>query len=150
MKLISVIAISILLISCSSKMNTKKDKTEAKSSQTEYNTKYKFDLSLHTKLFLQDLKKELAEKEITEFEPSSKLKTKYSITENGGEYRISGFIKTNNQYNKADLVALEININSSVGNIITVSIPLKSIYKFLELDGIKYFEISKKVEFKNQ
>jgi len=124
----------------------KKDKTVAKSNQTEY----KFNMSLHTKLFLQDFKNELAGNEISEFEPSSELKTKYNITESDGEFEISGFIKTNSQYNEADLVNLEIKTNSSVGDITTVVIPLKSLYKFLELDGIKYFEINKKVELKNK
>ncbi len=144
MRHITLITISILLVSCSSMKNTKKDKTMAKSNQTEY----KFDMSLHTKLFLEDLKKELIDKDIVDLKPSEELKTKYNITESEGEFIISGFIKTNSQYNERDLVNLEIKTNSSVGDITTVVIPLKSIYKFLELDGVKYFEINKKVELK--
>jgi len=144
MKLITIFIISTVLFSCSSTKQNSKEKKVANSNSIEY----KFDMSLHTKLFLQELEKEKNEKETENFIPSEKLIEKYSIKKINDLYTINGFIKANENFNENDLSSLNIQTNSKVGEIVTVTIPLNSIDNFLTLNGVKYFEINKKVELK--
>jgi hypothetical protein len=145
MKVFTILLFTIFIASC---FPTKQNKTEnhiAKSNSIEY----KFDLSLHTKIFLHELEKEKKGKENNNFIPSDKLIDKYNIMIENDIYTMSGFIKTQEGYSENDLTKLNIKTNSKIGKIITVIIPLSSIDNFLKLDGIKYFEINKKVELKN-
>ena len=143
MKLITGLIILAVLYSCSTTKQVKKE--ENVKSQTEYN----FELSLDTKLFLEDLNKEQGEQNIDELKLTKEFTDKYNISGSPGAYDISGLIKINEQYNENDLAKLNINTNSKVNEIVTVIIPLGSIDSFLELDGIKYFELTKKGVPKN-
>jgi len=143
MKLITGLIILAVLYSCSTTKQVKKE--ENVKSQTEYN----FELSLDTKLFLEDLNKEQGEQNIDELKLTKEFTDKYNISGSPGAYDISGLIKINEQYNENDLAKLNIKTNSKVNEIVTVIIPLGSIDSFLELDGIKYFELTKKGVPKN-
>lgn len=125
--------------------------TNTENEVTELNSiKFKFDLSLYTKMFLQELEREKAVKNYDNYVPSKKLIEKYNLKKLNGIYTISGFIKINNEFNKNDLVQLNIKANSKIGEIMTVIIPLNSIEMFLKINGIIYFEISRKVELRNK
>ncbi|RLD37624.1 MAG: hypothetical protein DRI74_06235 [Bacteroidetes bacterium] len=113
-------------------------------------TEYLFDLSLHTKLFLQELDKEIASKKDGNFIPSEEFIEKYNIQKIEGDYSISGFIKVDGNFREADLVSLNIKMGSKAGEIMTIIIPLEKMAKFLELKGIKYFEINKKASIKTK
>ena len=143
MRLITGLIILAVLYSCSTTKQVKKE--EKVKSQTGYN----FELSLDTKLFLEDLKKEKGEQNIDELKLTKEFTNKYNISGPPGAYNISGLIKINEQYNENDLAKLNIKTNSKVNDIVTVIIPLGSIDSFLELDGIKYFELTKKGVLKN-
>ena len=82
--------------------------------------------------------------------PSKELIEKYNLRKLNGVYTISGFIKINNEFNENDLAQLNIKANSKIGEIMTVIIPLNSIEMFLKINGVKYFEISQKVELRNK
>jgi len=146
MKYITILSISIILVNCSTTKHYKTEKKASKSIPIEY----KFDLSLQTILFLQELETERESKANSNFIPSNKLIDKYNIKKLNDIYTISGFIKTKDGYNENNLTQLNIKTNSKVGNIITIIIPISSIDTFLTLDGISYFEINKRVDLKNR
>ncbi len=144
MKYITLVILAISLLACSA---TKKNSSNKKEQQLKP-TEYKFGMSLHTKLFLADYNKEKSEFINKEYLPSDNLINNYSLKKIDNEYTVSGFIKTNSDFQKEDLVPLNIKNGSDVNKIITVIIPLSSVDDFLKLDGINYFEIGEKVELK--
>ncbi len=145
MKYISIIILSVAIIACSAtkKSSSKKEETEQSSVEN------KFDLSLHTKLFLIALEKERAGKSTEDFVPSDKLINAYDIKKLNDTYIINGFIKIKDSYQEKELTQLNIKTGSAVSNIVTVIVPLESINSFLLISGIDYFEIGEKVELKN-
>ena len=131
----------ILTSSCIiSESKTQEDNLIAKASN--------FKLSPQTKLFIQDLRQEIKNEDKSTFKPSSELQNKYNLKKLNNVFYVNGFIKATNNYDKDVFSLLNINVNSSKGGIKTISIPIKSIPKFLKTDGIEYFEISQQV--KNQ
>jgi len=126
--------------------NNKAEKETAKSSSAEY----LFNLSLHTKLFLQELDKEIAIQKKGDFIPSEQFIEKYNIQKIGDVHSISGFIKISNDFKEADLNSLNIKMGSKAGEIMTVIIPLEEMNKFLKIKGISYFEINKKAAIKTK
>lgn len=144
----NIVSLSILLILTSSCITSdnkaQKDDSVAKPSNFSSN----FKLSPQTKLFIQDLRQEIENEDKTTFKSSSKLQNKYNLRKLNNVFYVNGFIKVNNNYDEDVLSKLNINVNSSKGEIKTISIPIKSIPKFLRTDGIEYFEISQQV--KNQ
>ena len=144
MKYFLWIGILLFLFNCSPLKNSKKDKAIAKPVKTNY----KFKLSSQSKLFFQDLKKELAGEDFDKYSPSSKIQKNYNLIEREGGFVISGFITTDSTFNKKDLFDIKIQLNSSSQNISTIVIPLKSVFKFLEIDGIQYFELTQKTHLK--
>jgi len=145
MKYISLIILAVVILSCSTtKKSTKNNKADNSSS-----IEYKFDLSLQTKLFLQEFENEKLEKSTDSFVPSQNLIDKYNIKIVEDLHTISGFIKVNSDYNEEELNRINIKTGSQSNNIITVIIPMGSIDKFLILNGVEYFEIGQKVELKN-
>jgi len=146
MKYISILILAVVVLSCSTAKKSTKNNKVAEASSTEY----KFDLSLQTKMFLQEYENEKEGKNVEDFIPSQKLIDKYNIKVLDNIYTISGFIKVNNEYAEDKLTQLNINPASKVDNIVTVIIPLDTIDKFLIINGIDYFEISEKVELKTK
>ena len=145
MKYISVIILLITVFACSSTKKNTANKKDTKPISAEN----QFDMSLHTKMFLREFESEKKSANNDDFIPSVKLINKYGLKKVSDEYTISGFIKTNNKFQKDQLTLLKIKYGSLVNNIITVIIPLNSIDSFLYLKGIDYFEIGAKVELKN-
>lgn len=145
MRLFIVLIITVFMSSCISS-NNKAEKETAKSVSSEY----LFDLSLHTKLFLQELDKEIAIQKKGGFIPSEKFIEKYNTQKIEDVHSISGFIKINDDFKEADFVSLNIKTGSKAGEIMTVIIPLDKMSKFLELKGINYFEINKKAAIKTK
>jgi hypothetical protein len=133
----------LLLVSC---VNTKQVNSI---SQTENsNLSARFNVSVRTKLFLSDLNKELVHNKrgMAKFEPSEKLLKDFAIRKQGNIYLISGFIKTNEGFDRTLLEKSGITFGEQVGQICTVNIPLQCLSIFFNHTGIEYFEISEKVQ----
>lgn len=109
--------------------------------------KSSFPVSASTKLFIQKLKGELQASNTTleSFVPSAKFIDDYSLSKGNDGYIVSGFIKTDDEFDSAQLEKLKIHVGKPSGDIRTVRIPLKYFPDFLQEQKITYFEISKKV-----
>ena len=109
-----------------------------------------FNISTKTKQFLNEFEKELKEsnKNIKIYNPSKRLVDEYSIKKIDNEYFISGFIKTNENFDKKIFENSEVKFGQPSGQIITVNVPLYFLTDFFKMSGIEYFEISEKVQTK--
>jgi hypothetical protein len=109
-----------------------------------------YNISARTKQFLNELEKELNEsnKNLKTFIPSNKLMDEYSIKQINDEFFISGFIKTNENFDKAIFENSGVKFGQPSGQIITVNIPLHFLSDFFKMSGIEYFEISVKAHTK--
>jgi hypothetical protein len=145
MRLFIVLLIAVFMFSCISS-NSKAEKETVKSVSTEY----LFDLSLHTRLFLRELDKEIAIQKKGDFIPSEKFIEKYNTQKIEDVYSISGFIKINDDFKETDLDLLNIKMGSKSGDIMTLIIPLDKMPKFLKIKGISYFEINRKAAIKTK
>jgi hypothetical protein len=135
----------LLLVSC---ISTKQPNSI---SQTENsNLSARFSISARTRQFLSNLNKELIHDQcgIKEFKLSEKLLNDFAIRKQGDTYLISGFIKTNEDFDKPFLEKTGITFGQQAGQICTVNIPLQCLSVFLDHEGIEYFEISEKIQIK--
>jgi hypothetical protein len=120
---------------------TKNEKTmQTETFQTSYN------VSARTKSFLAELEKEISEagNSIENFKPSDRLIEVYNIRKQSDTYFISGFIKTNEHFDRNGLEQINVTLGQATGIIVTVQVPFKSLSQFLKTEGIEYFEISEK------
>ncbi len=145
MRLFIVLIVTVFMSSCISS-NSKAEKEATKTVATEY----LFDLSMYTKLFLQELDKEIAIQKRGDFIPSEEFIEKYNVQNISDVHSISGFIKINSEFMESDLNSLNIKMGSKAGDIMTIIIPLDEMSKFLKIKGIKYFEINKKAAIKTK
>jgi hypothetical protein len=136
-----------VFFSCKStkKIVTKNDKIIVSNSNQSIS-----NISSKTKQFLNEFEKELKEsnKNIKTFTPTKRLIDEYSIKKIDNEYFISGFIKTNENFDKKVFENSEVKFGQSSGQIITVNVPLYFLTDFLKMAGIEYFEMSEKVQTK--
>ncbi len=104
-------------------------------------------VSATTRLFMLELENEMkaTKKEIKRFVPSARLVDKYNLSKRKRTYYIHGFIKTNDDFNEAQMKKTGVYCGRAVGGIRTVQIPLKSFYVFLRQKGITYFQVAEKL-----
>lgn len=72
----------------------------------------------------------------------------YSIKQIDNDFFISGFIKTNENFDKKTFENSGVKFGQPSGQIITVNVPLYFFTDFLKMAGIEYFEMSEKVQTK--
>lgn len=106
-----------------------------------------FPVSATTRMFMLELKAEIdaSNKGIKKFTPSARLVDKYNLGKVKRTYYIHGFIKTNADFNEAQMKKTGVYCGRAVGGIRTVQIPLKSFYVFLRQKGITYFQVAEKL-----
>ncbi|MBK7911278.1 hypothetical protein [Candidatus Pollutiaquabacter sp.] len=153
-KSIGTIFVCFLLItsvtfSCNGTKQTATQKNE-KVIQTE-SLQVTYNISAKTRQFLNEFEKELSEsnKNLKTFSPSKKLIDEYNIKQvNETSFLISGFIKTNEHFDKSNLEKSGVTFGQPSGQIVTVNVPLYVLPDFLSDKGIEYFEISTKAQSK--
>ncbi len=106
----------------------------------------KISLSNSFKSFWRDLTEEAGGDDSLElFVPSQALIEHYSLREQDHQFFVSGFLHTDSSFNKEDIEKLGGNIVRYTETIGTFSIPIKNIALLIQLKGITYIEINKKV-----
>lgn len=145
---ISLLLCSLVLQTMTSCLSTKK----SSSTEEVLNQETLFQVSPRTQLFLSDYQKELkaSKSSIQLFEPSTKMVDKYLLSKSvDGSYSLKGFAKTVDSFDKSSLESLGISMGSNMSGQQSLQIPLSSFQKFLQLEGISYFEIVEKANLKN-
>lgn len=102
-----------------------------------------YNVSPKTHIFLKEFKEENLKSEIIKV--SEKMIKKYGIKIQNEEYYISGLIKTNHLFEQNQLSEIRVFSGLFSGDILTVRVPLGSLYSFFNIKGIEYFEISENV-----
>jgi len=95
--------------------------------------------SPYTALLMADLKQNKSAQQLIE---------KYSLVERKDGVFVSSFIVVANKFEELKFRDLNIQINSTVGNINTAMIPLENLERLFSIEGVEYVEIGQKVELK--
>ncbi|WP_321518477.1 hypothetical protein [uncultured Bacteroides sp.] len=139
-KFLCCAVIAILLAGCSS--YHKSIRTD--NSQTMLISKAQ--LSNSFKSFWKDLIEEANGKSLEQYIPSQTLIERYSLREQNQHFLVSGFLHTDSTFNKTDVENLGGNVVTYSNKIKTFSVPIGKIPQFIQIKGIIYIEIGKKVK----
>jgi subtilisin family serine protease len=77
--------------------------------------------------------------------PLSTLQSKYPVSHHGGEHVVPALIKVTDDFNPSALAAHRVQINTHLGTLYSIHIPVSSYQEFIGIEGITYIELSKKV-----
>jgi hypothetical protein len=140
MKSLCCAIITILLVGCLSSHKS----ISADNSQTTFMNEAKLSNSFSS--FWKELTEEANGKSLDHYIPSQKLIERYSLREQNKQFMISGFLHTDSTFNKTDIEELGGNVVEYSNKIKTFSVPIKKIPQFIQIKGIIYIEIGKKVK----
>ena len=93
--------------------------------------------SLQAALLLQDLKKG---------KPTITLKTKYILYDSGSTVTVPALMRIGEDFDSEQLKKLGVHKNTDLGNILSVHVPIDRYEELINVPGIIYFELAKKVE----
>ena len=96
--------------------------------------------------FFQDLKKEKIENPNFKSSVSENLLNKYAVNRINGMYYVSFLAIKNKQFSEYELKSRNILIGSEIGNYITMRIPLELMNETLQIQGIDYIAMAKKIK----
>lgn len=113
---------------------------------SQLSTISKAKLSNSFSSFWKELTEEANGKSLDHYIPSQKLIEHYSLREQNQQFLVSGFLHTDSTFNKADVENLGGNIVTYSNKIKTFSVPIKKIPQFIQIKGIIYIEMGKKVK----
>ena len=77
--------------------------------------------------------------------PFSTLQTKYSFSHHDGKHFIPALIKVSDNFKPSAMATHQVQINTDLGDLYSIHIPVSRYREFLEVQGITYIELSKKV-----
>jgi subtilisin family serine protease len=77
--------------------------------------------------------------------PLSELKTKYNLFHNSGSYYIAALVKVSNNFDKEKFGKFQIQVNTALGNIFSIHVPINHYEPFIGTSGIEYIELAKSV-----
>lgn len=138
----------LIFVGCASKKDAATNSQDAESSTMSYDLeKAEMNLSLSARMFINDLNRQSFKKHNENYYLPEDFIKKYGINKSSHGYSIGGFAKINEKFNEAALRSLNIEVNSSSGDIVTLEIPLKSLGRFLKYNGIDYFELNQRIDY---
>lgn len=131
--------------SCS---GTKSIKNETIENQSINNLTPIFQVSVKTKLLINEIKTELSTKKtnLDNFVPSKQLIETYSLMKIDGLIYISGFIQINENFQQSTLDEISVKTGMPSGKILTIHIPINNFDSFLKNEGIEYFQLTEKTK----
>lgn len=149
LKIVVFLLGSFLLPSCVGVKNSpSRQKKIVKTENKKLTTTFR--ISAFAKFFLLDLNKALSKQDVTieDFKPSEEFLKKYPLNKSGGKYLVRGFVKTNSHFNSEECEKYGISTGRPIGGQMTISIPLKSFEKFLNMTNIEYFEMNPRTKLR--
>ncbi|NND34711.1 MAG: S8 family serine peptidase, partial [Saprospiraceae bacterium] len=75
----------------------------------------------------------------------STLRTKYTLCQNNDEYFVPALIKVDEYFDPGKFKEFNVQINTEVGDIYSVHIPLSQYLEVIEMPGIKYVELARSI-----
>jgi len=99
--------------------------------------------------FWKELTEEASGKSLEQYIPSQKLIKRYSLKKQNKQFLVSGFLHSDSTFNKADIECIGGYVVAYSNKIMTFSVPIKNIPLLIQIKGITYIEIGRKVKTKN-
>lgn len=99
------------------------------------------NLSPQAKIFLQDLSHFIhLEDGSIDVEPSLNFQQSYDLIQMDGEWAIGVLVLTSAEFQESSFVSLGIRVETRMGNLLGIRVPLRSFYPLSKLKGIVYLE----------
>jgi hypothetical protein len=144
--IIPMIFLTIICTQCGVNQSTSDSFIEAYSEDSPRIDKVtKSNISNYTKIFLSDLKKEIAKSNAEKFIPSESFLAKYEIKERDRTYFIGGMIRISDVLNESELNDLGVIIGTKLNGMWTVQIPILIVEEICKLEGVDYLQIDEPV-----
>jgi len=142
-KLLCYALVIISLVECSSFNKS------ISSDNSHLSTMDRAKLSNSFNSFWEELTEEANGKSLEQYIPSQALIERYSLKKQDQQILVSGFLHTDSTFNKADIECIGGNVVTYANKIKTFSVPIKNVSLLIQVKGITYIEIGRKVRTKN-
>jgi len=77
--------------------------------------------------------------------PLSTLQTKYPLSHRDSENFVPALIKVSDDFNPSAFAAHQVQVNTDLGTLYSIHIPVSRYQEFIGVQGITYIELSKKI-----